>query len=200
VCVGLGGGGVGGRIFCVFGGRGGYGSVGGMCLASLITKSPRNCYNRSSTTAVSLSRSILTSLCVSLRHITIISSPLSSIFVSVYAVLLYTNVLFFLPNWERCTCAVKGDRWVFNALSKKRLSNVSGASKISLRSSGIEIRLNLVMSIVLLRYPIARFTVVYQLSWACFQPSSPPGSSTLLIYIHNFLSVSVYVIFSFGIF
>ena len=53
-------------------GLGGAGRVGGMRLASFIVRSPKNYSRRSSTTAGSLSRSIFTSVRVSLRHMTII--------------------------------------------------------------------------------------------------------------------------------
>jgi hypothetical protein len=85
---GLGGSGMGDRINDVVAGVGGVGSVGGTRLASFSIKSSVNCYIRSSTIAVSFNRSILTSVCVSFRHITINSSPLSSILVSVWAVFL----------------------------------------------------------------------------------------------------------------
>jgi hypothetical protein len=88
---GLGGAGMGGRMSDVVAGVGGVGSVGsvgGTRLASFSIKSSVNCYIRSSTTAVSFNRSILTSVCVSFRHTTINSSPLSSILVSVWAVFL----------------------------------------------------------------------------------------------------------------
>jgi hypothetical protein len=41
-------------------------------------------------------------------------------------------------------------------------------------------------------YPSARFTVFCQLSCAGFHPCSPPGSYTLLRYIHRVLSSSLY--------
>jgi hypothetical protein len=41
-------------------------------------------------------------------------------------------------------------------------------------------------------YPSARFTVFCQLSCSGFHPCSPPGSYTLLRYIHRVLSSSLY--------
>jgi hypothetical protein len=164
--------------------------------ASLVVRSSRNYWRRSSTTAVSFSRSILTSVVVSLRHITIISSPLSSILVSVCVVLLYTNILLLLPRGGRCTLAVSGDRCVFKAFNRDRLSYVSGASRTRRFSSGRDILLNLDMSMALLRYPNAKFMVVRQLSWTGFHPCSPPGKFTLLMYIHKVFSASVNVVFA----
>jgi hypothetical protein len=112
----------GGRMSDVVAGVGGVGSIGGIRLVSFTVKSSVNCYMRSSTTAVSLSKSILTSVCVSFLHITINSSPLSSILVSVWAVFLYTSILFCLPTGERCTRAVSGERWVFSAFNNERRS------------------------------------------------------------------------------
>jgi hypothetical protein len=163
-CSGLGGGGGWGRVGCTVVGLGGAGNVGGINLASFVVRSSKNYYNRSSTTAVSFSRSILTSVYVSLRHITIISSPLSSILVSVFAVLRNTIILFVLPRGGRCTCAFIGDRYVFSAFNSERRSYMSGASNTNLFSSGIDILLNFFMSITLLRYPIAKLSVFYQLS------------------------------------
>jgi hypothetical protein len=120
--VGLGSVGGGGRMGAVVVGVGGVGSVGGIRLASFTLKSSVNCYTRSSTTAASLSRSIRTSVCVSFLHITINSSPLSSILVSVCAVFLYTSILFCLPTGERCTRTVSGERWVFSAFNSDRRS------------------------------------------------------------------------------
>ena len=112
----------------------------------------------------------------------------------------YTSILFVFPSGERCTFALIGDLCVFSALNSARLSYVSGASITNRCSSGIDILLNLFMSITLLRYPSARFIVFYQLSCTGFHPCSPPGNSTLLMYSQSFFSCSVYVFFSFGIF
>jgi hypothetical protein len=82
-------------------GLGSAGSVGGVRLTSFISKSSKNYSIRSSTTAGSLSRSMLTSVWVSFRHLTIIWSPLSSILMSACTVFLSTNVLFYLPLGDK---------------------------------------------------------------------------------------------------
>jgi hypothetical protein len=82
----------------------------------------------------------------------------------VWAVFLYTIILFYLPICGRCTRAVSGERWVLRAFKSERRSYVSGASNTNRLSSVSEILLNLVMSIALLKYPIAKLSVVYQLS------------------------------------
>ena len=121
VCVvvgGLGGGayagyvrgGAGGRAGCiVVVGLGGVGRVGGMRRVSFISRLSRNYSRRSSTTAGSFSRSILTSVRVSFLHITIIWSPLSYILTSACSVFLCTNALLFFPRGDRCTLAMSGD-------------------------------------------------------------------------------------------
>jgi hypothetical protein len=191
VCVGLRGGGGCGWVGCFVVGLGGAGRVGGMRRTSFTHRSSKNYYRRSSTTAASFSKSILTSVWVSFLHITIISSPLSSILVSVLIVLRYTCILFILPSGERCTFALIGDLCVLSALNSARLSYVSGAAITNRCSSGIDILLNLLMSITLLRYPNAKLIVFYQLSCTGFHPCSPPGNSTLLMYIQSFFSFSV---------
>jgi hypothetical protein len=110
VCVGFGGGDGCGYGCCILVGLGGAGRVGGMRLTSFISRSSRNSSRRSATTAVSLSKSIFTSVWLSFLQLTIIWSPLSSIFTSACIVFLCTNVLFLLPRGDRCTLAVSGDR------------------------------------------------------------------------------------------
>ena len=75
---------------------------------------------------------------------------------------------------------------------------MSGASITRGLSVAMDTRLNFYISITLLRYPNARFSVVYQLSCLGFHPCSPPGRSTLLMFIHRVLSSSVYVVFAVG--
>ena len=122
MCVGFRGGGGCGWVGCIVVGLGGAGRVGGMCRTSLAHRSSKNYSRRSSTTAVSFSRSIFTSVWVSFLHITLSMSPLSSILVSVLAVLRYTSILFVFPSGERCTYALIGDLCVFSALNSVRLS------------------------------------------------------------------------------
>jgi hypothetical protein len=106
--------------------------------------------------------------------------------------ILYATYLFFLACGDKCACAIIGDRCVFSVSSKYLLSTRSGASIISLLSSGTCTLLNLVKSITLLRYPNAKLTVTLQLSCSCFHPCVPPYNYTLLRYSHSFLSASVY--------
>jgi hypothetical protein len=94
--------------------------------------------------------------------------------------------------------AVSGDRCVFSAFNRDRLSYMSGASRTRRLSSGRDILLNLDMSMALLRYPSAKLMVFRQLSWTGFHPCSPPGKFTLLMYIHKVFSSSVNVFFSVG--
>jgi hypothetical protein len=92
---------VGGFIYLVAGGLGGYGSFGGTSLTSFIVRSPKNYSILSSTTALSFNRSILTCISESFRQSTINSSPLSSTLVSVLAMLLYTNALLDFPTGDK---------------------------------------------------------------------------------------------------
>lgn len=66
------------------GGAGLVGNFGGISLASLTSSIPTYCSNLSYTTAGFFSKSILVSTCVSFRHMSMISSPLSTTFVSVF--------------------------------------------------------------------------------------------------------------------
>jgi hypothetical protein len=100
--------------------------------------------------------------------------------------------LFFFSSGDKCACAFNGDLCSFNAPSNILRSAVSYAAITKRFSYGTDILLNLLMSKTLLIYPNARFTVYYQLSCWDFHPYAPPSSSTLLIYIHNCLSCSVY--------
>jgi hypothetical protein len=149
----------------VVGGLGGCGNVGGISLVSFIVRSPVNYSILSSTTAVSFSRFILTYTALSFLQNIINSSPLSSTFVSVFTMLLYTSVLFAFPMGDKCTHALIGDLYDFIAPNSVRLSAVSGASITSRFSSGTDILLNFLRSITLLKYPSAKLTIVCQLSY-----------------------------------
>jgi hypothetical protein len=151
VCVGFGGGDECGCVCCILVGLGGAGRVGGMRRTSFISRSSKNSSRRSATTAVSLSKSIFTSVWVYFLHLTIIWSPLSSIFTSACIVFLCTSILFLLPRGDRCTFAVSGDRWVYSALTKDRRSYMSGATSIRRLSVVWVTLLNFDISITLLR-------------------------------------------------
>jgi hypothetical protein len=116
--------------------------VGGILLASFTVRSPRNYSNLSSTTAGFFSRSIVTVTHVSFLQYMIISSPLSSTLVSVFLMLLYTLILFFLPSGDKCAYARRGDRCSFSVDSRNLRSAVSRASITRRFSCGTDILLN----------------------------------------------------------
>jgi hypothetical protein len=137
---GCGGGGIVG--FGGFGGLGGAGRVGGILRASFTAKSPKNYSILSYITACSLLKSIYVYMYVSFRQDMIISSPLSSILVSVLTSIPYTIYLFFLLCGDKCTYTSMGERYVLNESSKNLLSAKFGASITRRFSFETEILLN----------------------------------------------------------